>query len=334
MSSVNLYDVLNLEKDCIKTEIKESYIKLVKEFHPDKPTGDAEMFELITHAYNILNNIKTRKEYDEIFKLSKQTETDHFDLKSQASNYLKALETNIGTKSKEKQVVDFEKAFQDMDKRHGYKREKEYDALDEKDTKKKLTDLELARKQDDIENLQDKLFEESRFDLVKFNAAFDAIHKSSFDEIIPHKGNPDAWNNMESLSGNFSNLESYDNIFVENDEDIVSPSFCSIKNNTKTKNKKISSLDLNKIKSAEYTEGHKVKEKDYDKIIEERLKKRELEDEKYKERDMSDFDTEGSCGGYGIFDKIGIKNLSTLTWNEDEDIKTRYNKLLELRKKE
>ena len=50
MSTVNLYDVLNIEQDATKNQIKDAYIKLVKEFHPDKPKGDAEMFELITHA--------------------------------------------------------------------------------------------------------------------------------------------------------------------------------------------------------------------------------------------------------------------------------------------
>ena len=46
---------------------------------------------------------------------------------------------------------------------------------------------------------------------------------------------------------------------------------------------------------------------------------------------MNDFDISSSCGGYGIFDNIGIKNLNNITWDDDDDIKTRYKRLLETR---
>ena len=56
MASVNLYDVLKVENDATRKDIKSAYKLLVKEFHPDRPTGDKEMFELVTHAYNVLSN--------------------------------------------------------------------------------------------------------------------------------------------------------------------------------------------------------------------------------------------------------------------------------------
>lgn len=329
MSTVNLYDVLNVSNDSTKQEIKEAYIKLAKEFHPDKPSGDPEMFELITHAYNILINTQSRKEFDELFKLSKQTETSHFDLKSQSSNYLKAQDSDVLSKSKEKSALEFEKAFLDFDRKHGYKRDHDDKAINEKDTNRMLRDLQLAREQDDIESIHEKIFEGSRFDLAKFNAAFDALHKTH-DEMIPHSGNPDAYNVVGGFDSNFSSIENYENLYAEDDL-LGTPQFGSIKLD-KPKKKRITKDDIDKIKSVDYTKGHNIKEKDYNKTLEERLKEREFETKKYEDRDMTEFNTDPTCGGYSIFENIGLKNLSTISWDNDDDIKSKYKKLLDMRK--
>jgi len=67
-----------LEKDYYKTlgvaegasadEIKKSYRKLARKYHPDANKGDAkaeERFKEISEAYNTLSDEKRRKEYDE-----------------------------------------------------------------------------------------------------------------------------------------------------------------------------------------------------------------------------------------------------------------------------
>lgn len=330
MSTVNLYDVLNVSYDCTKQQIKEAYVKLAKEFHPDKPTGDSEMFELVTHAYNVLINPQSRKEFDELFKLSKQTETSHFDLKSQSTNYFKSQETDITSKSKDKSAIEFDKAFAEFDRKHGYKRDNDDKAINDKDTNRMLRDLKLAREQDDIESIHEKIFDGSRFDLAKFNAAFDALHKTN-DELIKHSGNPDAYNVIGGLENNFSPIDSYDNLYAEDDDLLGTPLYGSVKLD-KPKKKKISKDDVEKIQAVDYTKGHNIKEKDYNKTLEERLKERDFETKKYEERDLSEYDTDPSCGGYGIFENIGIKNLHSISWNDDDgDIKSKYQKLIELR---
>ena len=77
MSTVNLYDVLDLEHDCTRKEIIHSYRKLVKQFHPDKPEGDTELFELINHAFEILSDKAKRSDYDELYKMSQQSGKKH-----------------------------------------------------------------------------------------------------------------------------------------------------------------------------------------------------------------------------------------------------------------
>jgi len=331
MSSVNLYDVLNLSTECSIKEIKDAYRVLVKEFHPDRPGGDAEMFELVTHAYNILSNPTFRKEYDELFALSKQVETGHFDLKQRAQKYYDSLDNDVTQKkkSKDEYTKNFKKAFEDMDRKHGLTRDNDFfDKLDQKDTIKRLRDLQLAREADDIEHTHEKIFD--RFNAETFNAAFDAIHKGH-DELIPHSGNPSAYNSIGNF-GNFSSINQYEDLYAE-DEDIGTSIYGSIKVDP-SRNQKLSKDDVKKLKPVEYTKRHNYKEKDYNKSLEEKMRERELETKKLEERDIKDFNDDPTCGGYGIFHQLNVKNLNTITWDDEEDIKTRYKRLLELRKKD
>jgi curved DNA-binding protein CbpA len=332
MTSVNLYDVLNITQECTPKEIKDAYRKLAKEFHPDKPDGDVEMFELVTHAYNILIHATSRKEYDELHELSKQSDSSHFDLKSKSAGFYKALETDVTAKKKNdpEQTINFKKVFDEMDRKHGYKREKEhYSGLDEKITKKGLSDLQLAREHDDIENMQEQIFDASRFDLAKFNAAFDKVNKIH-NELIPHNGNPDAYNTISGFGISFSPIDNYDNLYAE-DDTIGTTSYSSIKLDP-GKNKKLTKADLEKLPEAVYTKGHSFKDKGYDKQLEEKIKERDITSKILTETGISDFDTDPNCGGYGIFSQLGINGTNTLNWDNDEDIKTRYKRLVESRK--
>ena len=45
----------------------------------------------------------------------------------------------------------------------------------------------------------------------------------------------------------------------------------------------------------------------------------QIEDLKYDEREMQDFDTDPTCGGYGIFKDLGA-TAGALEWENDEDI--------------
>jgi curved DNA-binding protein CbpA len=335
MSTVNLYDVLDVPQDCEIKQIKDAYRTLVKKFHPDKPNGDAEMFELVTHAYNILVNPKTRCEYDEVYALSKQVESTHFSLKDKAAEYFEALEKESSKKTKEESKIDFNKAFEEMDRKHGVSRNDSEQGLTVKETKRRVRDIELAREQDDIENIHEQLFQDGQFDLAKFNAAFDQLHKGH-TELIQHDGNPDAWNILDDYGSNFSGIDNYDELYTD-DVGLGTNQYGSIKsdpskNKNKNKNKKLTKEDVDKLSAADYTKGHNHREKNYEKSLEERMREYKLETQKLDDRELDDYNTDPTCGGYGIFTGLGIDNLSTIQWDDDEDIKTRYNRLLEMRK--
>lgn len=65
---MNYYQILNIKNTATKSEIKNSYKKLVKKYHPDLYDGNKEYAENkikeINEAYNILSNESSKAEYD------------------------------------------------------------------------------------------------------------------------------------------------------------------------------------------------------------------------------------------------------------------------------
>ena len=62
------YDILGLKMNCTKEEIKKKYRKLSLKYHPDRPDGNKEMFQKISTAHEVLNNIQERAAYDRNLK--------------------------------------------------------------------------------------------------------------------------------------------------------------------------------------------------------------------------------------------------------------------------
>lgn len=60
----NLYSVLGTDENATQDDIKKAYRQYAKIFHPDTETGDTEKFHAINHAYNVLSNPESRRDYD------------------------------------------------------------------------------------------------------------------------------------------------------------------------------------------------------------------------------------------------------------------------------
>lgn len=68
METKDLYKVLGVKKGASKEEIRSSYRKLARKYHPDANKDDPkaeERFKEIQHAYEVLSNPEKRREYDE-----------------------------------------------------------------------------------------------------------------------------------------------------------------------------------------------------------------------------------------------------------------------------
>ena len=61
------YALLGVEKDASQKDIKKSFRKLARDFHPDANEGDSSAeskFKEVNEAYDVLGNADSRKEYD------------------------------------------------------------------------------------------------------------------------------------------------------------------------------------------------------------------------------------------------------------------------------
>ena len=69
MEFKDYYSVLGVDKNASQDEIKKTYRKLAKKYHPDKNPGDKaaeEKFKEISEANEILSNPEKRKKYDKL----------------------------------------------------------------------------------------------------------------------------------------------------------------------------------------------------------------------------------------------------------------------------
>jgi len=68
VSKRDYYDVLGIEKNAEKNDIKRAYRKLAMKFHPDRNPNDekaAESFREVTEAYEVLSDENKRSRYDQ-----------------------------------------------------------------------------------------------------------------------------------------------------------------------------------------------------------------------------------------------------------------------------
>ena len=63
MKNKNLYNILGLNSNAKKSEIKSAYRNLAKKYHPDTG-GNKDKFLAIQSAWEILNDPLKKKEYD------------------------------------------------------------------------------------------------------------------------------------------------------------------------------------------------------------------------------------------------------------------------------
>jgi molecular chaperone DnaJ len=65
----DFYAVLGVKKDVSDAELKKTYRKLARQFHPDSNPGDAKAearFKEISEAYSVLSDSEMRREYDQV----------------------------------------------------------------------------------------------------------------------------------------------------------------------------------------------------------------------------------------------------------------------------
>lgn len=90
-SNKNYYLTLGVPQTATQAEIKASYYKLAKQYHPDIAKGGAERFKEINEAYMVLSDTQKKTDYDSTLRTSSSSSYSSYSQSqrssSQQSNY-------------------------------------------------------------------------------------------------------------------------------------------------------------------------------------------------------------------------------------------------------
>lgn len=313
--TLDLYNILGLspevcnEPNCEEL-IHKAYIRKAKKCHPDKHPGRTdvqEIFELLTTAYEILKDKKQRAEYNNKLKLENESTTDFDKLKESAMKYLASYDSRTRTDTNdfliEKRAL-FEKEFEALNLKNGYNPEMTGAIPDEK-IKDKIKEFVSQRMNQDQNYKPNKLFDDGRFDLKKFNAAFD-IHHIKDNTIVSHNDFPDAWDNM-AISTNYGTTNNISELYVNDNigTNLYSPVDFS-------EGEKIEINDIFALDDADYVDEHnKIEEEYYNNIVKKLNERKELSEylSNIKYDDYNQFKHKnGSLLGCSVEDSLQVQN--------------------------
>jgi len=316
----NLYGILGLTIDVCKEPncnelLKKAYLRKARLCHPDKYKGHeaAELFELLTGAYDILRDDKQRSQYNGRMNVIKESSNDFVRLRQQTTDYYSSMPEKKSTAT-----VNIDKVSDTP--------------LNKGESKRMITELEKNRAQQDIDLKHEKIFDGDRINMKKFHSAFDKVHKREDDSIVLHNGVPLAWDGLGTIA-NYSEFDDLNNLFVEDNtrmdtkkQNYAGVNFGTIPNVNLTKD------DVSALSDAEYYDRHNDLGDDYFADMKNKLRKRDTDGNSYGKMEYNDFKKE--TAGYGIFDQLGLNYDDRLSIDDNEDSLTgRYNKLMAERAK-
>jgi curved DNA-binding protein CbpA len=310
----DLYSILGLTAEVCKEEncdeiIQKAYIKKAKKCHPDKFPGRkdiAEVFELITEAYNILRDKNQRKEYNNRIKIENKTDLDFNFLKKQ---FQSSIDENILPSDEilSKKKKDFKNKMIELNKKHSYN-EDDTGCIDSHTFKQKLENIQKERQNQDSNYMPQNLFEGSNFDIKKFNAAFKKIHNNQ-TSIIPTE-ELGAWNSSV-VAGDYCNPDEIDNLYIEKDTNDGNNMFSKFSKD----------FDVNKISKEDlkYLEFSPEEEAISEQLLLKNLKKRKEETLRLMNPDPSFYETKNFSS---------LDNLKTKEDAIDSLIKEKIKKIM------
>jgi curved DNA-binding protein CbpA len=198
----NLYDILNVPRDSDEVKIKKSFMKLIKNFHPDKNSElEEEIYYHLILSNQVLLNKDSRKKYDDFLAGCADT---FIDLKDNFNKNLKENKQHLS--DKDISHVQFTNKLEELNKKHGYSTEGETMSVIERFEKarQKRTNDEIKIEKEDIKDEKD-------FNL-KFN--FNKTDGKFKDQIVEYHGSPSELS-IYIAGEHYTNLSDMDKLYLE-----------------------------------------------------------------------------------------------------------------------
>jgi len=209
----NLYELLNIHSDADPTKIKKNFMKVIKNFHPDKNSDlEEEIYYHIILANQILLDKESRKKYDEFIS---GTAESFEELKISFAKSIKDIEYFFP--AKDTSVQAFNDKIEELNKKHGYNNNSSESVMDRFNKIKEKRDVNQVK----IEKENFKTMED-------FNSKFD-VNKSDGgkfqEQIVEFKGTPQELSTYV-VGEQYTSLGDLDKLYVE--DSILSSRFSSL----------------------------------------------------------------------------------------------------------
>jgi curved DNA-binding protein CbpA len=308
---IDYYKILDVDMEATIDDIKKSYITLAKKFHPDQKSGNTEMFQLVSKAYEVLSSKETRKDYDLYFlkksftELNEPIEDTFFSMKDQFNDFL------ITNDKKKVSKEELDKLYDDVFKdRETFIETK----LNQSSTTKRINDINLEREVMNIESTDEQLksIVESNpdLDIGEVLEFIKDTNKNTNTEIINKE-----FGTLDTLPGYFDTNYSS---FIDESENMPSSFFTMIDNNSMGPKEQIKNFNMenfNEWKNNKKSDT-KLESKDIDFYI---SRRRQEEEDLLHEVEINLKSNVKKRTDVQVFLKPKDKNLSHI--NEDDLIK-------------
>jgi hypothetical protein len=198
----NLYEILNVPMNSDETKIKKSFMRIIKNFHPDKNSElEEEIYYHLILSNQILLNKETRKKYDEFISHTAETFNE---LKSSFNKTNQNIEQYFPSKDKSTDL--FRNKINELNKKHGYDEHKFNESV-----MNKFSKIKENRDVSDI-----KIDKEEYRDKTEFNKKFDSRKEvgKMKEQIIEYKGAPTELSTYV-IGEQYTSLSDIDKLYIE-----------------------------------------------------------------------------------------------------------------------
>jgi curved DNA-binding protein CbpA len=199
----NLYEILNVKPDADPVKIKKNFLRIIKNFHPDKNSElEEEIYNHIILANQILLDKEYRTKYDEYINDTAETFQE---LKNVFNKSVKDINTYFPPKDNSIHLFNSKK--EELNNKHGYNEDNTSESVLDKFNK-------IKEKRDSIETQVDK---EDFKTVEEFNKKF-TVNKLEggkfYEQIVEYKGVPQELSTY-IIGEQYTSLQDIDKLYIE-----------------------------------------------------------------------------------------------------------------------